>query len=67
MKLLKDILYGVRIAAVSGTTNIRFNALQFDSRAVGMDDAFVAIRGTITDGHKYISKAVEQGCNTVIC
>ena len=67
MKLLKDILYGVRIDAVSGTTNIRFNALQFDSRAVGMDDAFVAIRGTITDGHKYISKAVEQGCNTVIC
>ncbi|MBT8321817.1 MAG: UDP-N-acetylmuramoyl-L-alanyl-D-glutamate--2,6-diaminopimelate ligase, partial [Eudoraea sp.] len=67
MKLLKDILYGVRIAAVSGTTNIRFNALHFDSRQVGLDDAFVAIRGTLTDGHKYIVKAVEQGCNTVIC
>ena len=67
MKLLKDILYGVRIAAVSGSTNIRFNALQFDSRQVSLDDAFIAIRGTITDGHKYISKAVEQGCNTVIC
>jgi len=67
MKLLKDILYGVRIAAVSGTTNIRFNALHFDSRQVAFDDAFVAIRGTLTDGHKFIAKAVEQGCNTVIC
>ena len=67
MKLLKDILYGVRIAAVSGSTNIQFNALQFDSREVQLDDAFVAVRGTITDGHKYIAKAVEQGCNTVIC
>jgi UDP-N-acetylmuramoyl-L-alanyl-D-glutamate--2,6-diaminopimelate ligase len=67
MKLLKDILYGVRIAAVSGSTNIQFNSLHFDSREVGLDDAFVAIRGTITDGHKYIAKAIEQGCNTVIC
>ncbi|MCX2719167.1 UDP-N-acetylmuramoyl-L-alanyl-D-glutamate--2,6-diaminopimelate ligase [Lentiprolixibacter aurantiacus] len=67
MKLLKDILFGVRIAAVSGTTNIRFNALHFDSRGVGLDDVFVAIRGTVTDGHKYIARAIEQGCKTVIC
>ncbi|MDX1315106.1 MAG: UDP-N-acetylmuramoyl-L-alanyl-D-glutamate--2,6-diaminopimelate ligase [Eudoraea sp.] len=67
MKLLKDILFGVRIAAVSGSTNIRFNALHFDSREVGLDDTFVAIRGTITDGHKYIDKAIAQGCNAVIC
>ena len=67
MKLLKDILFGVSIAAVNGTTDTRFNALHFDSRLVGMDDAFVAIRGTVTDGHEYIDKAVAQGCNTVIC
>lgn len=67
MKLLKDILYGVSLAAVSGTTDTRFNAIHFDSRAVGMDDAFVAIRGTLADGHQYIDKAIAQGCNTVIC
>ena len=67
MKLLKDILYGVSIAAVNGTTETRFNALHFDSRQVALDDAFVAIRGTQTDGHQYIAKAIEQGCNAVIC
>ncbi|MBT8222294.1 MAG: UDP-N-acetylmuramoyl-L-alanyl-D-glutamate--2,6-diaminopimelate ligase [Eudoraea sp.] len=67
MKLLKDILFGVSITAVNGSTDTRFNALHFDSRPVGFDDAFVAIRGTVTDGHQYIDKAVALGCNTVIC
>ncbi len=67
MKLLKDILYGVSIAAVNGTTDTRFNTLHFDSRKVALDDAFVAIRGTVTDGHEFIGKAIEQGCNAVIC
>lgn len=67
MKLLKDILYGVSLAAVSGDTNVMINHLHFDSRKVEMDDVFVAIKGLITDGHNYIQKAINQGAKAIVC
>ncbi len=67
MKLLKDILYGVSLRAVSGSTNVMVNTVQFDSRKVEMDDVFIAIRGTITDGHKYIEKAINLGAKAIVC
>ncbi len=67
MKLLKDILYGVSLTAVSGTTDILVNAICFDSRKVGMDDVFVAIKGTLTDGHLYIQKAIDLGAKAIVC
>ncbi len=67
MKLLKDILYGVSLSAVSGSTDIDINSIQFDSRAVQNKDAFVAIRGSMADGHEFIHKALESGAHAVIC
>ncbi len=67
MKLLKDILYGVSLSVVSGDTNVMVNNVHFDSRKVEMDDVFVAIRGTVTDGHKYIQKAVDSGARAIVC
>jgi len=67
MKLLKDILYGVSLSAVSGDTNVMVNNVHFDSRKVEMDDVFVAVRGTVTDGHEYIQKAVDSGARAIVC
>ena len=67
MMLLKDILYGVGLTAVSGSTNVMMNAIHFDSRNVLMDDVFVAIRGLVSDGHDYIEKAVNSGAKAIIC
>ena len=67
MKLLKDILYGVPLSAVNGSTDILVNAVCFDSRKVGMDDVFVAIKGTLTDGHLYITKAIDSGAKAIVC
>ena len=67
MKSLKDILYGVGLTAVSGTTAKLVNHICFDSREVGMDDVFVAIRGTQSDGHDFIEKAVSSGANAIVC
>ncbi len=38
-----------------------------DSRAVVQGSLFVAVRGYSTDGHHYISSAVERGAVAVIC
>lgn len=67
MMLLKDILYGVGLTAVSGSTNVMINAVQFDSREVAMDDVFVAIRGLVSDGHDYIEKAINSGAKAIVC
>ena len=67
MKLLKDILYGVHLTAVSGTTSCDIASVRFDSREVQKGDAFVAIKGTLTDGHKYIDAVVAAGARAIIC
>ncbi len=67
MKLLKDILYGVGLTTVNGPTNVMVNAVCFDSRKVKKNDVFIAIHGTITDGHQYIEKAIDLGAKAIIC
>ncbi|MEG9328896.1 UDP-N-acetylmuramoyl-L-alanyl-D-glutamate--2,6-diaminopimelate ligase [Salinimicrobium catena] len=67
MKLLKDILYRVSLEAVVGNTAVTVNEIHFDSRKVSFNDVFVAIKGTLSDGHRFIEKAIEQGALAVIC
>ncbi len=38
-----------------------------DSRRVREGDCFVAVRGTVDDGHRYIASAVAAGCSAVVC
>lgn len=67
MNILKDILYRVALEAVVGKTAFEVNELHFDSRKVGFNDVFVAIQGSTSDGHQFISKAVNQGALAVVC
>lgn len=53
--------------AVTGNTSVAVNNIQFDSRKVELNDVFVAIRGTLSDGHKFIEQAVNKGALAVIC
>lgn len=67
MKQLKDILYKVHIDAVHGATDVVVSKIEFDSRKIELNDVFVAIRGTLSDGHDYIEKALSLGAIAVIC
>lgn len=64
---LRTLLENINITEVRGTTDREITRIEFDSRKVEAGSAFVAQRGMITDGHKYISKAVEQGAAAVFC
>ncbi|MFL9830539.1 UDP-N-acetylmuramoyl-L-alanyl-D-glutamate--2,6-diaminopimelate ligase [Flavobacterium sp. ST-87] len=66
-RLLKDILYKVAIEAVHGSTDIAIGKLDFDSRKIEANDVFVAIRGSVSDGHDYIQKAIDLGAKAIIC
>lgn len=65
--LLRDILYKVSIEQVKGPTDIVVSKIEFDSRAVAAADAFVAIKGTLSDGHAYIEKAISLGATAIVC
>lgn len=67
MKILKDILYKVAIESVTGSTEIDIHKIDFDSRKIEANDVFVAIRGSLSDGHDYIEKAIQLGAVAVIC
>ena len=64
---LNDILNNIEIQKVIGNTERDIASIQFDSRKVEKDALFVAVKGTITDGHKYIDKASDLGASVVIC
>ncbi|WP_281235186.1 UDP-N-acetylmuramoyl-L-alanyl-D-glutamate--2,6-diaminopimelate ligase [Flavobacterium gelatinilyticum] len=67
MKILKDILYKAAIESVTGSTEIGIQKIEFDSRKVQSEDVFVAIRGSLSDGHDYIEKAIQLGAAAIIC
>jgi UDP-N-acetylmuramoyl-L-alanyl-D-glutamate--2,6-diaminopimelate ligase len=65
--ILKEIIYKVAIEAVTGSTDIAINKMDFDSRKIGANDVFVAIRGTISNGHDFIETAIWNGAIAIIC
>jgi UDP-N-acetylmuramoyl-L-alanyl-D-glutamate--2,6-diaminopimelate ligase len=67
MKLLKDILYRTGLLEIIGSTNVAIVGITSDSRKVKKDFLFVAIKGTLSDGHAYIDKAIDAGSIAIIC
>jgi UDP-N-acetylmuramoyl-L-alanyl-D-glutamate--2,6-diaminopimelate ligase len=46
---------------------VDIRGINIDSRLVQPGDAFVAVKGTQTDGHQYIAAAEEKGAVAIIC
>ena len=67
MKLLKDILYKVRLTGVIGSTNSSISSIAFDSRKVERNGLFIAVKGGVSDGHQFIDKALELGAKAIVC
>ena len=65
--LLSDIIKGVRIEEVIGDVQCDIADVHIDSRRIGPNHLFVAMRGTQVDGHKYIPSAIERGAVAILC
>jgi UDP-N-acetylmuramoyl-L-alanyl-D-glutamate--2,6-diaminopimelate ligase len=66
MAILKDILYKVPITSASGSTDVDVNMICFDSRKVKEGSLFIAIKGTQSDGHGFIDKAISLGAVAIV-
>lgn len=65
--LLKELLQSAGKYVISDSDEIDINGIEIDSRKIKGGNAFIAIKGTQTDGHDYISKAIELGATAIIC
>jgi len=67
MKYLSEIIDGLAFTELQGSADIEISAVVFDSRKVIPGCLFVAVKGTVSDGHDYILQAVNDGAVAVIC
>lgn len=67
MRELKDILTNLDFSLLSGSLEARVANLTIDSRKVIEGTAFIAIKGTNSDGHLFIEKALDSGAIAIIC
>ena len=63
---LREVLRGIDYELVKGSIDSDINDIKYDSRKVEVGDIFVCLVGINSDGHNYIDKAIELGCNTVV-
>ena len=52
---------------IRGSVSKEISGIQSDSRKVEPGFLFVAVRGTVVDGHNYIKGAIEKGAVAVVC
>ena len=64
---LEVIIQGVAIEEIKGDILKGIKGIHIDSRLVEEGDMFVAVKGTQTDGHAYIEKAIEKGAIAIVC
>lgn len=62
-ELFKDVEYKI-LQKVSDEIN--GEDLEFDSRKIKQGDVFIALEGSIVDGHTFTSKAIENGAKTIL-
>ena len=64
---LEEITGAIRIDEIVGETGKDILSIEMDSRLVVKGSLFVAVKGTQTDGHAFIGKAVAAGATAVVC
>lgn len=67
MKQLTEILQGIDCRCSRPPDDISVSGICFDSRKLAANDLFIAVRGNVTDGHKYIDRAIGLGARAVVC
>src|ERR1022692_1692998 len=67
MPVLRDILINIVPLNKQGDMDTEVGSLCIDSRLVVKGSAFIAVKGTLSDGHAFIENATELGANVIVC
>ena len=64
---INEILKEIDSLSIQGDLQKSISEIVFDSRKITKDCLFIAIKGTQSDGHQYISQCIEDGATAIIC
>ena len=64
---LEGLLKNIKPIVVEGSMDVEITGVNIDSRKIQPGHLFVAMKGTQTDGHTFIPKALELGATAVLC
>ena len=64
---LSELLKNVKPLCIIGSEDVDITGVNIDSRKIEKGHLFVAMKGTQTDGHKFIPKALELGATAILC
>lgn len=64
---LNELLKYVKPVCIIGDEDKDITGVNIDSRKIEKGHLFVAMKGTQTDGHKFIPKALELGATAILC
>ncbi|ASW75420.1 UDP-N-acetylmuramoylalanyl-D-glutamate--2,6-diaminopimelate ligase [Chryseobacterium piperi] len=64
---LIELLNRIPTLEIHGDTTREVSELVFDSRKVTEGSLYIAMRGTVADGHSFIASSIEKGAKTIVC
>ncbi|HEX8679003.1 MAG TPA: UDP-N-acetylmuramoyl-L-alanyl-D-glutamate--2,6-diaminopimelate ligase [Chthoniobacterales bacterium] len=64
--LLKNLLTAIQPGSVVGPADRQVESVAYDSRRVGKNSLFVALRGEKSDGHNFVDQAIEKGASVIV-
>ena len=63
---LQTLLKDLPINQLTGDKDRPVQGMYIDSRQVTAESCFIAIKGTLSDGHAFLDKAIEKGATTLV-
>ncbi len=64
---LTELLNRIPTLETHGDMSREVSGIVFDSRKAVENSLYVAIKGTVSDGHSFIDSSVEKGANIIVC
>lgn len=64
---LNELLKRIPVLEIHGDDSREISQLVFDSRKVTENSLYIAVRGTVMDGHSFIAASVEKGAKAIVC
>lgn len=64
---LQELIQNIPVKAIIGNKDTDIIGINIDSRIVDDGHLFIAMRGTQTDGHSFIDKALSKGARAICC
>ncbi len=64
---LSKLIENISFVELRGSSDKEIRGIEFDSRKAVPGFAFVAQRGVLSDGHKFIPAAIQNGADVIFC